>query len=317
MSIRLASEMFCSVQRISFVFITLCIFSFAADKMAYASAVIGTSAAVKGKVFVTTRGAERKAQVRDKIQLEDQVATKEDSALQILLLDESIFTVGQNCVMTIDRFVYDPESQSGNIAAKVTRGTFRFMSGNIGASNPTDAEILTPNATIGIRGTFFESVVGADSVLLTSLAGMSVAGADPNKASITILRGPGPDRNTFDRRGLVTVSTAGGSVNIQHPGFAVFDPGNGQKPIGPFRFTPEMREYMDFYLRSRPNGPAENPIPLESNQERFSGQEKFEDPIELHDDIFDALRDGILDPLTEPPGDPCNGPNPPPDCISF
>ncbi|MEM8726528.1 MAG: FecR domain-containing protein, partial [Pseudomonadota bacterium] len=138
---------------------------------ASAAPEIGTSAGVRGEVFVTTSGAQRKAQVREAIRLQDEVLTKEDSALQILLLDRSTFTVGQNCRLTIDRFVYDPSTDSGQVSARVARGAFRFMSGRIGQQNPTNASVATPSATIGIRGTFFEGVVGEDAVALAQLGG--------------------------------------------------------------------------------------------------------------------------------------------------
>ena len=74
---------------------------------------VGTSAAVRGDVFVTSRGAERRAAVRQAINLSDQVLTKDASALQILLLDSTTCTVAQNANVTIDRFVYDPAEGSG------------------------------------------------------------------------------------------------------------------------------------------------------------------------------------------------------------
>ena len=180
-----------------------------------AAPVVGTSAAVRGNVFVSTSGAQRKAQVRDAIKLQDQVVTKDDSALQILLLDRSTFTVGQNCSMVIDRFVYDPDTSVGQISAKVAKGAFRFMSGRIGKNNPTNATVSTPSATIGIRGTFFEGVVGEDAVALAQLGGIDAASANPAEASIIILRGPGRRRNTLDNPGIIEISNSGGSVKDQ------------------------------------------------------------------------------------------------------
>ena len=58
----------------------------------HASPKIGTTSSVQGTAYVLTEGARRKAQVRDSIQLNDEVQTKDDSALQVLLLDQTIFT---------------------------------------------------------------------------------------------------------------------------------------------------------------------------------------------------------------------------------
>ncbi|MGB7286984.1 MAG: FecR family protein [Salaquimonas sp.] len=266
---------------------------------AEAAPVVGTSAAVRGQVFVSTNGAERKAEIKQSIQLQDSVTTKQDSALQILLLDQSTFTVGQNCNMVIDRFVYDPSNNGGEIGATITKGAFRFMSGNIGKTNPTSASISTPSATIGIRGTFFEGIVGGDAIALAQLGGINTAGANSNNASIIILRGPGPKSNTLDKIGALQISTAGGSSSISTPNYAVFDSGNGNPPTRPFKVTPEMQEYLDFFLRSQPDGPSEEPLPIGEDVENASGQDKFETPVIVTEDVFEELIDGIQDSLTE------------------
>ncbi|MEE9375429.1 MAG: FecR domain-containing protein [Rhizobiaceae bacterium] len=263
---------------------------------ALAAPVVGTSSAVRGKVFVSTSGAERKAKVRDAIKLQDKVVTKDDSALQILLLDRSTFTVGQNCEMVIDKFVYDPSSSSGQISAKVAKGAFRFMSGRIGKNNPTNASVSTPSATIGIRGTFFEGIVGEDAVALAQLGGIATGGSNFSQASLIILRGPGRGSNTLDKVGLIEITNAAGSVRITKTDFAVFTPSSGSAPIGPFRVTDAMREYLNFFLRSEPNGPAVNPFDITEGGSKASGQDKFEDPATTTDEPSDDVQDGITDP---------------------
>lgn len=267
---------------------------------ASAAPVIGTSSAVRGEVLVTTGGAQRKAKVRGSIRLQDRVATRDDSALQILLLDRTTFTVGQNCSMVIDKFVYDPGTTSGKVSAKVTKGAFRFMSGNIGKSNPTNASVKTPSATIGIRGTFFEGVVGEDAVALGQLGGMQACTGDTDSASIIVLRGPGMGRNTLDQQGQITVDSGGRSVAIERPNFAVFTPCEGRAPIGPFKVTEEMQAYLNFFLRSEPNGPSENPIGLEGTGSKQSGQTLFETAVDDSETIpepEDLPNEAIEDPL--------------------
>ncbi len=257
----------------------------------WAAPKIGTSSAVRGKVFVTTSGASRKAQVRDAINLQDKVLTKEDSALQILLLDRTTFTVGQNASLTIDKFVYDPTTSQGQVSAKVAKGAFRFMSGNIGKANPTNASVSTPSATIGIRGTFFEGIVGEDAIALAGLAGISTVGANPTGASITVLRGPRAGGNTLDNAGIIRVSNSAGSITLVRPSYAVFVPSAGAAPIGPFKLTKDMLDYLNFFLRSEPNGPPVNFADVEPGGFE-SGQREFELPI----DPFDDDNDGITDP---------------------
>lgn len=274
---------------------------------AISAPVVGTSAAVQGQVFVSTNGAERKAEIKQSIKLQDNITTKQDSALQILLLDRSTFTVGQNCNMIIDRFVYDPSSDAGEVGATVTKGAFRFMSGNIGKKNPTSASVSTPSATIGIRGTIFEGIVGVDAVALAQLGGINTNGANANGSSIIILRGPGSKSNSLDKPGSIRVTTAGGSASLFSSNYAVFDPGNGDRPSKPFKVTPEMQDYMDFFLRTTPNGASDNPSPLNDNVGQESGQDKFELPIDIieeqtdpqvpFDDIIDGIQDDLIDQI--------------------
>ncbi len=272
-----------------------------APKTVLAAPEIGKSSAVQGDVFVTTSGAQRKAQVRQAIRLQDQVLTKDDSALQILLLDRSTFTVGQNARITIDRFVYDPDTSVGQISARAAKGAFRFMSGRIGRNNPTNADISTPSATIGIRGTFLEGIIGEDAVVLAQLAGVDTSAACASEASIVVLRGPGRRRNTLDRVGVIDVSNSAGSQRIAQPNYAVFVPCTGSAPIGPFRMTTEMQDYLDFFLRSVPNGPPVNPGNEDNTGGALSGQSDRGEPVDNNDDPAEDVEDGFRDPLVPEP----------------
>lgn len=276
-----------------------------------AAPVVGTSAAVTGNVYVSTGGAERKAQVRDAIKLDDKVLTKQDSALQILLLDQSTFTVGQNCELTIDRFVYDPDTSAGEFSARVVKGAFRFISGAIGKNNPANASISTPTATIGIRGTMFEGIVGDDAVELARLGGLDIQGADRAGASIIILRGPGQGRNTLDRSGIIDISTNRGTQTIHQPNYFVFTPDTNLPPSKPMPVTAQMQAYLDFFLRSKPSGPSENPLGVEASGSKESGQDVFELPQPGGNDVIEDLEDAIFDPNAK---DACSGTGTFPSC---
>ena len=218
---------------------------------------IGVSAAVKGDVYV--RGAEeenqRRAVVNEDVALGDEVDSRKKSALQILLLDETVFTVGSDCVLTIDEFVYDPSSNSGKMAASVAKGTFRFVTGRIGANDPQDVSITTPTATIGIRGTIIETTVGPNAIEIARLAGLLGPDDefDPEKATIVVLRGPGPGNNTLNKDGSVEIDTGNGARTLTVSASAVFIPFPGAEPSAPFAFTPEMDALIGQWLRSAPN----------------------------------------------------------------
>src|SRR6056297_3413343 len=47
--------------------------------------------------------------------LDDRIRTGEEARMQLLLLDETVFTVGPNSDFVIDRYVYDPDQGLGEV----------------------------------------------------------------------------------------------------------------------------------------------------------------------------------------------------------
>ena len=166
---------------------------------------IGVVAAAGGKVELTTPGqVGRVAQSGQAIFLGDEVKTDAQGHLQILLLDETVFTIGPNSAITIDKFVYDPKSQKGEIKASITQGVFRYVSGKIAAKNPDSVKVKLPAASIGFRGTIVGGSVGAN--------GQGLVG----------LLGPGNNNDTGARTGSFTIDGAGGDhQNVNRTGFGV------------------------------------------------------------------------------------------------
>ncbi|MEY2884980.1 MAG: hypothetical protein RL490_2704, partial [Pseudomonadota bacterium] len=128
---------------------------------------VGTNAAIRNQVTMKTArdAVARPALLRETVSLGDQIASGAASQLQVLLRDQSVFTVGANARMTIDKFVYDPARGASDVAASVARGAFRFMSGrSLGRAGGGSAAVRTPVASIGVRGTIIEGAVGEEAV---------------------------------------------------------------------------------------------------------------------------------------------------------
>src|SRR5262249_10986330 len=100
---------------------------------ASAGTKVGVNAAIrnKGELQTDADKALRPAVMREDVHLGDLVVSGQQSALQMLLLDQSVFTVGANARMKIDRFVYDPNKGTSDISASIAKGAFRFMSGRL------------------------------------------------------------------------------------------------------------------------------------------------------------------------------------------
>lgn len=124
----------------------------------------------------------RTAGIGDPIYLNDEIITDAQTSMQILLKDQTVFTIGPNSVLVFDTFIYDPSDAStqSSLSATVKKGTFKFISGRISKSGPEAMKLRVANATASIRGT---SVAGrvdeegdADVVLLSGAISVQSAG---------------------------------------------------------------------------------------------------------------------------------------------
>ncbi len=203
---------------------------------------VGVNAAVVNDVRMASaaNAPAHAAQVKERVSLGNQIATGRSSALQVLLLDRTNFQLGANARITVDKFVYDPARASSAVGLSVAKGAFRFMSGKPTHANPGQSSIRTPTASIGIRGTIVEGAVGEDAIgIAVREAGVpSVNGADPATASLILLRGPGAGARG-ESAGAIDVTANGTTVAVERSGYAVFVPGPGQAPVGPFLLSDE------------------------------------------------------------------------------
>ncbi len=74
-------------------------------------------------------------------------------------IDDTRVDVTQHSKLIIDEFVYDPKTKTGSLSLKSALGTIRYASGQIAKTDPTNVQIKTPTATIGVRGTDFTMTV--------------------------------------------------------------------------------------------------------------------------------------------------------------
>lgn len=183
----------------------------------------GVSAAVRGEVQLTRlpEAVGRQIGSGEPIYLTDIIRSGPGSGMQILLLDETIFTIGPSSELTIDEFVYDPDTDTGRVTATVAKGVFRFVTGKVAANRPEDMKVKTPFGTIGIRGTI-------------------VAGEVTNNGAEVVLLGPGGDTNTAERLGRIEVSNGRGTVTVTRPGFGTSLGSEGSEaPSAPTQVPPE------------------------------------------------------------------------------
>jgi hypothetical protein len=93
---------------------------------------------------------ERVLRIGIDVQANEVVTTHANDRAHLVFLDGSSLTVGPNARLTIDKFVYDPNTKTGELAVTASQGVLRFVGGRISKTNPVT--INTPSGTIGIRG---------------------------------------------------------------------------------------------------------------------------------------------------------------------
>lgn|GEM_PF-636585 len=123
------------------------------------SLVGATGAAAKVGVTSATDGdplgkppteAERVLRVGIDVQANELITTKADDRAHLMFLDGTALTIGPDAQLVIDKFVYDPNTKTGDLAITATKGVFRLVGGKISKTSPIT--ITTPSSTIGIRG---------------------------------------------------------------------------------------------------------------------------------------------------------------------
>jgi len=91
---------------------------------------------------------------------EERVDTDEVASTSLQFLDETNLYVGSRSSVVLDRFIYDPTTQSGEAAINFSKGAFRFVTGNIKTKKAVT--LNTPTASMVIRGTHLLIFVLAD-----------------------------------------------------------------------------------------------------------------------------------------------------------
>ena len=217
---------------------------------------VGITAVVRNNVQLTTAAKPvlHPAVVRERVSLGNDVVTGAASMTQLLLLDQTSFSVGAKARVRIDRFVYDPAQRASSVAATVAKGAFRFMSSPSLHARPGQSSIRTPVASIGIRGTIVEGVVGTDAIGIVRREASITENFTPDEetATLIVLRGPGRNAQGQIVQGAIDVTANGVTIPLEEGGLAVFIPGPNQSPIGPFRISDRGLGQLQLMLRLLP-----------------------------------------------------------------
>ena len=156
--------------------------------------LVGIVGAISGTVKTETR----ELKTGDKIYLNETILAGAGSGTQILLLDQSTFTIGEDSEVVMDTFIYDPATNDGKIVASGKQGSLKVISGLISKKNPDSLTVEVPEGTLGSRGTEFQTIVSSGR-------------------TDTLLIGPGKNNTLGMRPGAVLVGNNFGTILLDNP----------------------------------------------------------------------------------------------------
>ncbi len=143
----------------------------------------------------------------------DVLKTGPEARLLVRFADGSSLTLGEKAEVSVDEMVFDPAGAGTSRQTLImVVGVFRYTSGKIGKTSPSQVAFGTPTATIGIRGTDF-------------LGGELTVGMPAGQ----------PHYGFQIQEGAIEVITPQGSVTLDDPGEGTFLPLAGGRAPTPVR----------------------------------------------------------------------------------
>jgi len=120
---------------------------------AHAADPVGAAVRIQGRATAIGADVERRLFAGAAVLFEDELRTAPQGRLLVALDDGTNLTLGSDAALRIDTFVYDPEESKGSLALSVLEGAFLFVGGAVEDVAASEVTVVTPVATIGIRGT--------------------------------------------------------------------------------------------------------------------------------------------------------------------
>ena len=162
-----------------------------------AAARVGVTSATDGDPLGKPPAeAERVLRIGIDVQANEVITTSASDRAHLMFLDGTSLTVGPSARLTIDTFVFDPATKTGDLAITASKGVFRLVGGKISKTRPIT--ITTPSGTIGIRG------------------GITMFAVQPSSTTSTFVFGKD-----------MTFSAAGQTQTVTRPGSQVTASGGG------------------------------------------------------------------------------------------
>jgi FecR protein len=110
------------------------------------------------------------------VHMNDTLHTGAEARLLVTFRDKTELTLGENATVVIDRYVFNPDASTGELALKTGVAAFRLATGTINKMRNKKIEVSTPVAALAVRGTDFwwGPIDGVFGVLLVNNSKLDV-----------------------------------------------------------------------------------------------------------------------------------------------
>lgn len=203
--------------------------------------VIGRVLLTQGRVEARDAAGNVRALTRkSEIFAQDTILVGADGFAQVRMVDKAMISLKSNTEFRFDNYEFDDNPATPDSAVmSMVRGGFRTISGSIGTSDDDQHGVVTPYASIGIRGTFHgATITGSDT-------------PDPGD--------DGVDTGTWDGGTTVTSPISGQSMDLGLEGEFDFSHTDSQGEIFGLVDTPDsMRDNFFLGVTFEDNGGDED-----------------------------------------------------------
>ena len=136
---------------------------------------IGNVETVVGEAIVLRQGEKITLKAGNPVFEGDIIETETGGSVKLRFIDETVFSISEEARLALDKMVFNPETAEGESILSILKGAFLFISGQIAQTDPSDMQVVTPLATIGIRGTIVTGTISPGEAFEFSVVDGAIA----------------------------------------------------------------------------------------------------------------------------------------------
>ncbi|MEM9105299.1 MAG: FecR domain-containing protein [Pseudomonadota bacterium] len=272
---------------------------------AEAAQKVGVAAAVNTDASSVRSGAAPQViTLGQEVIFNERIVTNTSGLVQILLLDGTTFTVGPDCQLTIDEFVFNPNTGDARVVATIAKGAFRFIGGQT-SRQAGGATVKTPMGVIGIRGAALQGDIDPQATSrLSLLFGDEVTFTGPDGGE-TVLFEAGNTAVISDGGRTTTVRPTTDADAFALQAKVTSDPtqtGGNQQPLTDNTVSSSgIAEANSSFVVNNPPLPTPRPGDINNAEETVADVDQVAQEV-VQDTVEDTVDDTVTDP--DPPDDP-------------